>query len=117
MLFLLECRYDPVTSRQVQVTVSEFAIASSLRTFTPGVPYHLRITNRGLVNHELRIVPSGVQGGPGEILVADEMTLQPGATQTFDVTFPESATRTGFEFACRLPAHYEFGMHLAVTVR
>jgi uncharacterized cupredoxin-like copper-binding protein len=47
----------------------------------------------------------------------DEMILQPGVVHAIDVTYPESARSTGLEFACHLPAHYEFGMHLAVTVR
>jgi uncharacterized cupredoxin-like copper-binding protein len=58
-----------------------------------------------------------MQGGPGEIASVDEMTLQPGTAHTIDVVFPEAARSTGAEFACRLPAHYEFGMHLPVTVR
>jgi uncharacterized cupredoxin-like copper-binding protein len=75
------------------------------------------LTNRGQVNHELRIAPPGIHGGAGEIVSVDEMTLQPGTAHTVDVIFPEAVASTGLEFACRLPAHYEFGMHLTVTVR
>ena len=107
----------PTDGREVRVTLTEFSIQASSRSFAPGVPYRLVITNRGQVNHELRVAPPGMQGGPDEIVAVDEMTLQPGATQTVDVTFPESAAQTGLEFACHLPAHYDFGMHLAVTVR
>ena len=117
VLTLIGCSYNAGAPGEVHVILSEFAIASSLTTFTPGVPYHLAITNRGQVNHELRISPPGVQGGPGEIAAVDEMTLQPGTTHAIDVIFPESARSTALEFACHLPAHYEFGMHLAVTVR
>jgi uncharacterized cupredoxin-like copper-binding protein len=104
-------------AREVDVTLTEFAVQASTRSFATGVPYHLLITNRGQVNHELRIAPPGVQGGPGVIASVDEMALQPGTMHTIEVVFPESAPSTGLEFACHLPAHYEFGMHLAVTVR
>jgi uncharacterized cupredoxin-like copper-binding protein len=99
------------------VTLTEFAIRASSQRFTAGAPYRLLITNRGQVNHELRVAPPGVQGGPGAIASVDEITLQPGTAHAMDVRFPESAASTGLEFACHLPAHYEFGMHLAVTVR
>jgi uncharacterized cupredoxin-like copper-binding protein len=104
-------------TRDVRVTLTEFSIRASEQSFTVGAPYRLVITNLGQVNHELRIAPPGVQGGPGVIASVDEMTLQPGTTQVVDVTFPESVARTGLEFACHLPAHYDFGMHLAVTAR
>jgi uncharacterized cupredoxin-like copper-binding protein len=108
---------DTLSTRDVRVTLTEFSIQASSQRFTPGVPYRLIVTNRGQVNHELRIAPPGIQGGPHEITAVDEMALQPGTAQTIEVTFPESAATTGLEFACHLPAHYEFGMHLPVTVR
>ena len=108
---------DSGGASEVHVTLTEFAIEASSRIFAPGVPYHLVITNRGKVNHELRIAPPGVQGGLQEIAWMEEMTLQPGTAHTIDVTFPQSARGTDFEFACHLPAHYEFGMHLAIMVR
>jgi uncharacterized cupredoxin-like copper-binding protein len=110
-------RTDPGGTREVRVTLAEFSIQTSVRSFTPGVPYRLLITNRGQVNHELRIAPPGMHGGPGEIASVDEMTLQPGRAHTLEVIFPEAARSTGVEFACHLPAHYDFGMHLPVTVR
>jgi uncharacterized cupredoxin-like copper-binding protein len=108
---------DSGRNREVRVTLTEFSVQLSTRTFTAGVPYHLLIINQGQVNHELRIVPPGVHGGPGEIASVDQMILQPGATHTIDVIFPEAARGTDLEFACHLPAHYEFGMHAAVVVR
>jgi uncharacterized cupredoxin-like copper-binding protein len=108
---------DPDSPREVRVTLTEFSIRASDQSYTAGVPYRLLITNRGQVNHELRIALPGVQGGAGEIASVDEMTLQPGTVHAVDVIFPESAASTGLEFACHLPAHYEFGMHVAVRVR
>ena len=57
-------RADPGSTREVRVTLAEFTIQASVQSFTAGVPYHLLITNRGQVNHELRIALPGVQGGP-----------------------------------------------------
>lgn len=108
---------DGIGSRQVRVTLTEFSVQASARSVVAGVPYRLRIVNRGQVNHELRIAPPGVRGGPDEIASVDEMILQPGATHSIEVTFPESARGTEVEIACHLPAHYEFGMHLGVRVQ
>ena len=108
---------DASGSREVRVTLTEFSIQASSSSFTAGVPYRLLVTNRGQVNHELRIAPPGLESEPGEVASIDEMTLQPGTAHTIDVTFPESARSSGLEFACHLPAHYEFGMRLTITVR
>ena len=108
---------EPGRTREVRVTLTEFSIQTSTQVLHPGVPYRMVVTNRGQVNHELRIAPPGAQGGPGEIASMDEMTLQPGTAHAMDVIVPEAAVSTGLEVACHLPGHYEFGMHLAIRVR
>ena len=107
---------SPAGPREASVTLIEFSIRASTRTFSAGIPYRLQVTNRGQVNHELRIGPPGTQGDPDEIAWVDEMTLQPGATTTLDVVFPQSVAGTALELSCYLPAHYAFGMHLAVMI-
>ena len=114
---LPECsRTDPGGTGEIRVSLAKFSIQASVQSFTPGVPYRLLITNRGQVNHELRIGPPSMQGGPGEVTFVDEMTLQPGTAHTIDVVFPEAAGSAALEFACHLPAHYELGMHRPITV-
>ncbi len=106
----------------VHVTLSEFKVESSVTAFRAGVPYRLTVINQGQVNHELIIVkPLGDDASREVIAEAamvqiGELDLPPGAQQTVMVTFPEAAPSGSLEFACQLPRHHEFGMHLAVTV-
>jgi uncharacterized cupredoxin-like copper-binding protein len=108
---------------EVQVTLSEFKIESSLTTFSTGVPYHFVVTNQGSVNHEFAIMPP-VTGevAPEQVqkmalasISGDE--LPPGATKTLDYTFTQAAPAGKLEFACHLPGHYEAGMHLPIVVQ
>ena len=110
-------------STMVRVTLSEFKVASSLTAFRAGVPYRLTVDNRGQVNHEFLIVrPLGDDASreavaEATIVQIGELELQPGAQRSITVTFPEAAPRGSLEFACQLPRHHEFGMHLAITVQ
>ncbi len=85
----------------VNVTLAEWNIQSSLAVFHIGVPYHFIITNNGKISHELNVAN------------LDARPVAPGATVTLDLTFPSPIQS---EFACHLPSHYEAGMRLPVTV-
>jgi uncharacterized cupredoxin-like copper-binding protein len=107
----------------VQVTLSDFGITSSLTTFTKGVPYHFVVTNKGAVAHEFMIMPveSG-QVSPDQVQSQklagiSGSDLPPGATKTLDYTFTQAAPQGTLEFACHLPGHYEAGMHTPITVQ
>jgi len=108
---------------EVQVTLSEFKIESSLTTVSTGVPYHFVVTNQGSVNHSFEIMPPVTgQVAPEQVqkmalamISGDE--LPPGATKTLDYTFTQAAPAGKLEFACHLPAHYEAGMHLSIIVQ
>jgi hypothetical protein len=54
---------------QVQVTLTDFKIDSSLTTFSVGVPYHFVVTNKGAVAHEFVIMPpeQGAQGSETQL--------------------------------------------------
>lgn len=109
---------------EVRVTLSEFKFESSLTTFKTGVPYHFVVTNEGTVPHEIMLMtpmetPEGMDmEDMDEMALAhiEEEDLPAGGTSTFDYTFTEPAPSGTLEFACHLPAHYEAGMQLAVTV-
>ncbi len=90
-------------SQQVQITETDFHIASSVTSFTPGTPYHFVITNNGQTTHEFMIMPKS------------EGSMN-GMSVTLDYTFPSSAAGSHPEFACYQPGHYEAGMKLGVTV-
>ena len=108
---------------QVQVTLTDFKIDSSLTTFSTGVPYHFVVVNKGAVAHEFVIMPpeQGTQGSETQLpstALAGIMgkDLAAGATKTLDYTFTQAAPASGLEFACHLPGHYEAGMHTLITV-
>ena len=110
------------SSNQVNVSLSEFKIQSSQTTFTSGTTYHFVVTNNGKTNHEFMIAqPMSSQMPMGEmdkmaLYVIDQSQLPPGASKSFDYTFPSSQMQKSLEFACHLPGHYEAGMHLTISV-
>jgi uncharacterized cupredoxin-like copper-binding protein len=112
------------TMTTVQVTESEYTIASSLTSFTPGTPYHFIVKNAGKTAHEFMIMPKSVgsmggmpMGDMDHMALTSISNLNPGETKTLDYTFPQSAADAHPEFACYLPGHYEAGMKLGVIVK
>jgi uncharacterized cupredoxin-like copper-binding protein len=111
---------DPV---EVQITVSEFAIAAETTTFKVGIPYRFVVTNLGAIAHEVMLIP-GVDVSSGNMDEMDEMALgmvdaaelTPGATVAFDVTFAEPGAAGTLELSCHLPGHYEAGMMLPIVI-
>jgi len=112
---------------EVQITVKEFGIESSMTDFQVGVPYHFVVTNAGTVNHEIMIMPplTKDQMGMGmDMGTMDQMalamisadSLTPGTTQSFDLTFKDAASAGTLEFACHTTGHYEANMKLPITV-
>lgn len=126
VLLLTACGGNTTSSRtiSVQVTETDFHIASSVMTFRPGIPYHFVVTNTGRTAHEFMIMPKaeGKMNGMSmddmdKLALAMIETIPPGETKTLDYTFPSSATSSHPEFACYFPGHYEAGMKLDVTVQ
>jgi len=110
-------------SQQVQITETDFHIASSVTSFTPGTPYHFVITNNGQTTHEFMIMSksegsmNGMSMGDMDAMaLAKIKNIAPGQTVTLDYTFPSSAAGSHPEFACYQPGHYEAGMKLGVSV-
>jgi uncharacterized cupredoxin-like copper-binding protein len=110
-------------AHQVQVNETDFKIASSVRTFTPGTSYHFVVTNHGQTAHEFMIMPkaegsmSGMpMGNMDSMALAKVDNIAPGQTKTLDYTFPASAAGSHPQFACYYPGHYEAGMKLDVSV-
>jgi len=112
---------------EVTITVKEFGIESSITEFQVGVPYHFVVTNAGMVNHEIMIMPPLTEDQTGmgmdmgtmdqmalAMISADDLT--PGATKSFDLTFRDAASTGTLEFACHTPGHYEANMKLPITV-
>ncbi|GHO63319.1 hypothetical protein KSC_022110 [Ktedonobacter sp. SOSP1-52] len=51
--------------QRVQITETDFTIASSITRFTPGTPYHFVVTNHGHTAHEFMILPKSEGAMPG----------------------------------------------------
>jgi len=108
----------------VQITLSEYKIESSLTQFKVGVPYHFIVTNKGEMNHEFVIMPSMGKNTDMSMAQMDKMALglieendlPSGATKTLNLTFKEPAGPGVLEFACHLFGHYEASMKLPITV-
>ncbi|NJC95414.1 MAG: hypothetical protein FIB03_03585 [Anaerolineae bacterium] len=127
LLLLTACSAQG-SAQEVQITVNEFDIQSSMTSFEVGVPYHFVVTNKGSVEHELMVMPPLTEDQMGmgmNMSQMDEMALamveaadlQPGKTASFDYTFTEPAPAGTLEFACHTPGHYESGMKLPITVK
>ncbi|MEW6406406.1 MAG: hypothetical protein AB1649_31870 [Chloroflexota bacterium] len=113
---------------EVQITLTEFGIESSVTEFETGVPYHFVVTNAGTVEHEFMIMPPLTQDDMNmhmDMAALDEMALAmveaadlpTGATASFDFTFTEPVSTGELEFACHTPGHYEANMKLPIVVR
>ena len=106
----------------VQVTLTEFKIDSSITSFKVGVPYHFVVTNNGSVPHEFSIMaPESGQLTTEQVQQMalawiDQSNLAAGATATLDYTFTQEYAQGALELTCHLPGHYEAGMHIPVEV-
>lgn len=104
---------------EVQVTLSDFKIASSTTTFTAGKPYYFVITNTGAVTHEFMIMLPGMGG---HMKTLDKMSfaaienIAPGETKTLEFTFVHTPSPQHLEFSCHYADHYARGMMLPIVV-
>jgi len=113
---------------EVQITLTEFGIRSSITEFQVGVPYRFVVTNAGLVEHEFMIMPPLTQDQMGmhmDMANLDNMALamiegadlQAGNSASFELTFTDPASAEALEFACHTPGHYEANMKLPIVVQ
>jgi uncharacterized cupredoxin-like copper-binding protein len=104
---------------EVQITLSDYKIQSSLTSFTAGKPYYFVITNKGAVTHEFMVMPPGMGG---HIKTLNKMSfaavenIAPGETTTLKFTFERTASPQHLEFSCHYADHYARGMMLPVVV-
>ena len=108
-------------SVQVQVTLAEFTIVSSVKVFRVGVPYHFIITNRGQQVHAFTIIPVKPDGTqlPPEVeykgTLIEIEPIAPGTTMTINYMFSPSKVGN-YQMACQMRGHYQAGMKLPVVV-
>jgi len=113
---------------EVQVSLTEFGITSSITEFEAGVPYRFVVTNAGLVEHEFMVMPPLTQDQTDmhmDMTNLDKMALamiegadlQAGDSASFELTFTQPAGEGALEFACHTPGHYEANMKLPIVVQ
>jgi uncharacterized cupredoxin-like copper-binding protein len=112
---------SPPPTRTVNVAIhfSQFDLPSL--QVAPGETVRFVVTNEDPIDHEFlvgdarmqRIHEKGTEAAhgarPGEISVPAGQTVE----TTF--TFPDQLA-PGWEFACHLPGHYDYGMHGPITI-
>jgi uncharacterized cupredoxin-like copper-binding protein len=113
-------------SVNVDVTLKDFTIESSLMEFKPGIRYHFVVTNKGQVAHEFMIMPIPEHMGMAGMSMEqyDEMALMMipieqlpvGATVETDYTF-DKRPEGNIELVCMTPGHFEAGMRTAITIK
>ena len=107
---------------QVQITLADNTIASTLTTFKAGVPYTFVIGNTGRHEHNFNISPPVAVAGSldgamkAALLSIDDSQIPPGGSTTVEFTFPASAVGAVLEFNCLIRRHYDDGMRLEITV-
>ena len=113
----------PVTGgTQVDITLADNTIETSMTTFQVGVPYTFVVTNTGQRAHNFNINPPvAVAGSPeaaldSALLVVPQEQLGPGASATVEFTFPDTSAGQLLELSCLIRRHYDDGMKVDITV-
>ena len=105
----------PTMGGDVEVSLLDGDIESSVTHFKVGETYTFNVTNNGSMPHEFVIEVAGAVDEPleGDAGPAEIEPFDAGTTQTIEFTFTEAGI---FQFACHVPGHYEAGMALTVHV-
>ena len=107
---------------EVDVTLADNTIDSSVTTFKVGVPYTFVIKNTGRYAHNFNINPPVSVAGSldaalnSALLSVPQEQLGVGASVTVEYTFPDTAAGQLLEFSCLIRRHYEDGMKVDITV-
>jgi uncharacterized cupredoxin-like copper-binding protein len=113
---------DASGATEVDVTLADNTIQSSLTTFKVGVPYKFVIINNGNHLHNFNINTPVDKAGSldaalsGALLSVTQDKLPIGGGTTVMYTFPASAAGQPLELSCLIRRHYEDGMRLPITV-
>lgn len=114
---------DASGATEVDITLTDNTIQSSLTSFKVGVPYRFVIINNGTHVHNFNINPPVAQAGSEDAALAQALLVVPqdklpvGGGTTVEYTFPASAAGQTLEMSCLIRRHYEAGMRLAIEVK
>ncbi len=106
---------------EVQVKGGEFSFESTLSTFTVDTPYRFVVENAGVLPHEWLVEKVDAAGADAHahtdhsdlLSSIGEAEFGPGMSATREVVFSAPGV---YEFACRIPGHYEAGMKQTIQV-
>lgn len=91
-------------AKNVQVTLYDNRMEFSHTTFSAGTPYHFVMTNKGTLQQECMITPSGMGQMPMENMRQRAMMttngMMPGTTGTVDYIFPAGMAPQQLQFNC-----------------
>ncbi len=98
------------SAQTVHVTVSDQQISADRSTLYAGMPYHFVVTNTGQVTSQFIMGQGGSgwqdnhmpMGWQHQMMGYVSYQIAPGATQTFDHTFPASAVGHPYGFGCQM---------------
>jgi hypothetical protein len=108
--------------REVQVTLTDSMIQSSMKTFEAGVTYTFLVTNKGhsphdfLIRRKVQGPATGPQGASG-ILFHSNKPVPPGATERYLFEFPLSSSQSQLQFASQLAGPNGHAITMPVEVK
>jgi predicted lipoprotein with Yx(FWY)xxD motif/plastocyanin len=105
----------PQAGGDVEVTILDGDVESSVTDFKVGETYTFNVTNNGEIEHEIVLEKAGaidepLEGDGGE---AEVEGLKSGDSGSFTVTFSEAGN---YQLACHIDGHYEAGTVLTIRV-
>jgi uncharacterized cupredoxin-like copper-binding protein len=108
-------KVGPSQVQVVHVTISDHGISADHSTFYTGMPYHFVVTNTGQAAYQFMMGQGGwdyghmmgrwdynhmPMGWQHQVTPYRSYQIAPGATTTFDYTFPASEVSSRFGFGC-----------------
>jgi hypothetical protein len=103
----------------VHISITDAAITSSLRTFSPQQTYTFIVANQSHYAQNFIIVPRPPHSQPveGSLLILPSTHLSPGATVNFTYKFPSSTIYQNLEFTNHLEGSSGSGLQLPINVK
>jgi uncharacterized cupredoxin-like copper-binding protein len=110
---------QPTRTLHVDIHFSRFDLASL--QVAPGETVRFVVTNEDPIDHEFLVGDAAMQRihelgtEPAHGVRPGEISVPAGETVETTFTFPDEL-EPGWEFACHLPGHYDYGMHGLITL-
>jgi uncharacterized cupredoxin-like copper-binding protein len=109
----------PTRTVNVHIHFSRFDLASL--QVAPGETVRFVVTNEDPIDHEFLVGDAAMQrihelgAEPAHGARPGEISVPAGETVETTFTFPDRLD-PGWQFACHLPGHYDYGMHGTIAI-